>query len=83
MTTIQRDFEAHYLTVLKWIVSCDSQQQIPVCNTAVEKLVKEKFQQAVENKEIDRIIYLNALSDLTKAVQDVALIIVAKKSKGQ
>jgi hypothetical protein len=51
--TTKEDFQLHEKTLYSWIESCDREEQIPICEEAVKRLIVERFTGQVVDVDLE------------------------------
>lgn len=55
----------HTETILRWVASCENEQQLNMCRDAVEVFIMNRFKHYVERKQLQ-----DAYTALTIAIED-------------
>ena len=76
------DLMLHYETILRWILSCNKSDQIPVCKEAVQELIIKRFTPKLgdDNKTTISVLELKeVVADLTIAMEEQKLKIAGQQ----
>lgn len=81
-----QDLKLHYETILRWVLSCNKSDQIPVCEEAVQELIIKRFTPKLgdDNKTTVSVLELKqVIADLTKAIEEQSLKIAGQQFDGR
>ena len=68
----EKDCRLYETTIGSWILSCKKEEQIPICEKALQNLFIDRFRPQVEAGKIDVSVYEASLFTLQELIADIS-----------